>query len=68
MKVDLQNDLQNKKDYLISSLLLKGIYKKEDIHLYELSVAELEEFTYTLQFEREKSHEKEKFKTINDRK
>ncbi|MGD6962410.1 Fur-regulated basic protein FbpA [Fictibacillus phosphorivorans] len=68
MKVNFQNALQNKKEYLISNLLLKGIYKKKDIHLYELSVSELEEFTCTVKIERKNTHEKEKFKAINDRK
>lgn len=38
----MTNYCQNKKEFLIHQLLLIGVFKKDNLHLFELSVDELE--------------------------
>nr|WP_263327428.1 Fur-regulated basic protein FbpA [Neobacillus sp. Marseille-Q6967] len=38
----LQCTLQQKRQYLMEELLKRGIYKKDDKHLYELTLSDLE--------------------------
>jgi hypothetical protein len=43
MKNLLRNAVQLRKQHLINKLIKSGIYKKNDKHLYELTLSELED-------------------------
>lgn len=49
METLFQEDLEKKKDLLIGKLICRGIYKKNNTHLFELSLSDLEEEYYKIQ-------------------
>ncbi|WP_312092644.1 Fur-regulated basic protein FbpA [Niallia sp.] len=57
--------IQKRRNYLIDQLLSVGIYKKENVQLYELCLSDLER-EYKLFKEGETTSEKENIKTISD--
>jgi Fur-regulated basic protein A len=60
MSFSNQDFIDERKKYIIRDLIFNGIYKKDGNHLYELDLAELEEFSSFIQLEM-----KEKFKRKN---
>ncbi len=65
MSVLSHEAIQNRRNYLIDQLLSVGIYKKENVQLYELCLSDLER-EYKLFKEGETRSEKENIKTISD--
>ncbi|MGC8230048.1 Fur-regulated basic protein FbpA [Pseudobacillus badius] len=54
----LHEAVQNRKEFIINQLLSRGIYKKQNTHLYELCLSDLER-EYKLFNEQRKKVEKE---------
>ena len=42
MGILLRNAIEKKRDFLINKLINEGVYKKNDIHLFELTLTDLE--------------------------
>ncbi|MGE7758474.1 Fur-regulated basic protein FbpA [Peribacillus sp. NPDC097895] len=43
MGILLRKAIENKRNFLINKLINEGIYKKNDTHLFELTLTDLEE-------------------------
>lgn len=39
----LRKAVERKRNFLINKLISKGVYKKNDLHLFELTLSDLEE-------------------------
>lgn len=50
MEVLYQRALEKKKHFLIDKLISRGIYKKNNTHLFELSLTDLEEEYHNIRF------------------
>ncbi|MBZ5752927.1 MULTISPECIES: Fur-regulated basic protein FbpA [Metabacillus] len=65
MSTMLREAIQIRKEFLIDQLLSIGVYKKENVQLYELCLSDLER-EYRLFNEMGKTSEKENIETINE--
>lgn len=55
MKNRLREAIENRKAFIIKQLILRGIYKKDDKQLYELTLSELEiEYKYLMKQKHDK--------------